>query len=442
MPELGFTVRQNEKTFEAKRGIMKKRLSVLVAALFFLTTQAQKEMKIVPGAERMELYLPLLQGKTVAVFANATSTVGSTHLVDSLLKKNIKIKEIFSPEHGFRGDADAGEKVESSVDKATGLTIISLYGKHNKPSADELKDVDVLLFDIQDVGCRFYTYINSLQHYMEAAIENGKPLLILDRPNPNGFYVDGPILQPGFTSGVGVQPIPVVYGMTEGEYARMLLGEMMLDKSLHLDTSYRLAAKQNTLAAKGFSLQVIPCKNYDHTMTYELPVRPSPNLPNQQSVLLYPSTCFFEGTVLSLGRGTDKPFQIWGHPSLPDTLFSFKPVSMPGAKNPPLLNKICYGYDLSQVPIDITKKQNRQINLSYLLKTYKMFPNKDSFFLRPAKGNLSTSDYFFNKLAGNDQLMWQILNGKSEAEIRQSWAAGIAAFKKVRKKYLLYGEAL
>lgn len=431
-----------EMTFDAKQGMMKKAALVLMVLLVVAQLQAQKvgAKKIMPGAERMELYLPLLKGKTVAVFANATSLVGQTHLVDTLLKKGITIRKIFSPEHGFRGNADAGEQVESSIDPATGLTIISLYGKHNKPSANELQDVDVLLFDIQDVGCRFYTYINSLQHYMESVIENGKPLLVLDRPNPNGFYVDGPVLQPGFTSGVGVQPIPVVYGMTEGEYARMLLGEKMLDKNLKLDTSYALASKGNALSASGFSMQVIPCKNYDHTMTYELPVRPSPNLPNQQSVLLYPSTCFFEGTELGLGRGTDKPFQVWGHPSLPDTLFSFTPASLPGAKNPPLLGKTCYGYDLSQVPIDITQKKNKQINLSYLLKAYKMFPQKDSFFLRPAKGNPSTSDYFFNKLAGNDKLMWQILNGKTEAEIRQSWTADLAAFKKIRKKYLLYGD--
>ncbi len=425
---------------------MKKGVLILFCLLAVAALQAQKvaAKKIMPGAERMELYLPLLKGKAVAVFANATSIVGSTHLVDTLLKKGITIKKIFSPEHGFRGNADAGEQVESSVDPATGLTIISLYGRHNKPSANELQDVDVLLFDIQDVGCRFYTYINSLQHYMEAAIENGKPLLVLDRPNPNGFYVDGPVLQTGFTSGVGVQPIPVVYGMTEGEYAGMLLGEKMLSKEtienlFRLKPNASLNAKRSSLP-DGFNLQVIPCKNYDHTMTYKLPVRPSPNLPNQQSVLLYPSTCFFEGTELSLGRGIDKPFQVWGHPSLPDTLFSFTPASLPGAKNPPLLGKTCYGYDLSQTPIDITQKKNKQINLSYLLKAYRMFPQKDSFFLRPAKGNPSTSDYFFNKLAGNDKLMWQILNSKTEAEIRQSWAPGIAAFKKIRKKYLLYGD--
>ena len=427
-------------TFDAKRRNMKRGMLILISLLVITGLQAQKgaAKKIVPGAERMELYLPLLKGKTVAVFANATSMVGSTHLVDTLLKKGIAIKKIFSPEHGFRGNADAGEHVESSVDPATGLTIISLYGTHNKPSANELQDVDVLLFDIQDVGCRFYTYINSLQHYMESAIENKKPLLVLDRPNPNGFYIDGPVLQPGFTSGVGVQPIPVVYGMTEGEYAKMLLGEKMLDKNLKLDTSYAAISKMNALSANAFSMQVIPCKNYDHTMTYELPVRPSPNLPNFQSVLLYPSTCFFEGTELSLGRGTNKPFQVWGHPSLPDTLFSFTPASIPGAKTPPLLGKTCYGYDLSQVPIDINLKKNKQINLSYLLQAYKMFPNKDSFFLRPAKGNPSTSDYFFNKLAGNDKLMWQIINSKTETEIRQSWAPNLAAFKKVRKKYLLY----
>lgn len=411
---------------------MKKWIWLVALLIGYFVATAQKTA-IVPGAERMEMYLPMLKGKSVAVFANATSLVKETHLVDTLLKKGITVKKIFSPEHGFRGNADAGEHVESSVDQATGVQIVSLYGGHNKPTADELKDVDILLFDIQDVGVRFYTYINSLQYYIEAAIENNKPLIVLDRPNPNGFYVDGPVLKPGFTSGIGVQPVPVVYGMTIGEYGKMLLGEKMLNKK-----TIAVMPAASTVA-NGFSMKVIACKAYDHTMTYELPVRPSPNLPNHQSVLLYPSTCFFEGAEVSLGRGTDKPFQIFGAPSLPDTLpYTFTPASVPGAKNPPLLGKTCHGYDLSVVPIDIRKKANKQINLSYLLKAYKLFPQKDEFFLRPKKGNPATSDYFFNKLAGNDKLMWQIINGKTEAEIRQSWVADLTAFKKTRKKYLLY----
>lgn len=407
---------------------------------------------IIPGADQTALYLPLLKGKNVAVFANQTSMVGSTHLVDTLLKRGIVVKKIFSPEHGFRGNADAGEQVNNNIDSATGLQIISLYGDHKQPTADELKDVDVMLFDIQDVGVRFYTYISSLQYYLEAAIENDKPLLILDRPNPNGFYVDGPVLQPAFKSFVGMQPVPVVYGMTVGEYAKMLLGERMLDEKANNLISQLYVKQPNNLKIQSvkneqvksttlsnhFLLIIIPCKNYDHNMTYNLPVKPSPNLPNGQSILLYPSICYFEGTEVSLGRGTDKPFQCFGHPSFPDTLYRFTPTSLPGAKNPPLLSKTCYGYDLSRNAISSIKNLNRKINLSYLLKAYKIFPQKDSFFLRPKKGNPSTSDYFFNKLAGNDQLMWQILNGKTEKEIRESWAAAIAAFKKIRKKYLLY----
>jgi uncharacterized protein YbbC (DUF1343 family) len=455
LPEIGFCQTGKEKTFEAKEWMMQKWFFIMTCLLAVTLSTAQPAGKqkapIVPGAERLELYLPLLKGKTVAVFANQTSMVGSTHLVDTLVKRGIQVKKIFSPEHGFRGDADAGEQVESTTDPITGLTVISLYGKRNRATADDLKDVDVLLFDLQDVGARFYTYINDLQRLLESAIENDKPLLVLDRPNPNGFYVDGPTLQKGFNSGIGVQPVPVVYGMTEGEYAKMLLGEKMLaDKvnealrSKEKTTAKTAVAGKDDLPSPGtlsskFELRVIPCKNYDHTMTYVLPVRPSPNLPTHQSVLLYPSICFFEGTDVSLGRGTDKPFQIFGAPSLPDTLpYTFTPASVTGAKNPPLLGKLCHGYDLSKIPIDITKKENRQINLSYLLKAYRMFPQKDSFFLRPKKGNPATSDYFFNKLAGNDLLMWQILNGKSEADIRKSWAPAIALFKKVRKKYLLY----
>ncbi len=411
----------------------------------------EKKMPVIPGAERTELYLPLLKGKSVAVFANQTSMVGQTHLVDVLLKNGIAIKKIFSPEHGFRGNADAGEQVESSIDSATGLQIISLYGDHKAPTADELKDVDVLLFDIQDVGVRFYTYISSLQYFIEAADENKKPLVILDRPNPNGFYIDGPVLQPAFKSFVGMQPIPVVYGMTIGEYASMLVGEGLLStstgmpatifwnsKPARLKSAKSKVQKSYIMLPNGFSIYVVPCKNYDHNMVYNLPVKPSPNLPSLQSVLLYPSICYFEGTEISLGRGTDKPFQQFGHPSFPDTLYSFKPASLPGAKSPPLLGKTCYGYDLKRDAGKLITTLNGKINLSYLLKAYQLFPQKDSFFVRPKKGNPSTTDYFFNKLAGNDELMWQILNGKTETEIRKSWETGITAFKKIRKKYLLY----
>lgn len=410
-------------------------------SLYAANTEAQSNKnagngKIIPGAERMDAYLPLLKGKNIAVFANQTSMVGNTHLVDTLLRSGIKIVKIFSPEHGFRGNADAGEKVGNSVDTATNIPIISLYGVHRRPTADDLKDVDIVVFDIQDVGVRFYTYISSLQDVLEATLVNDKPLLILDRPNPNGFYVDGPVLEKGFESFVGMQKVPVVYGMTIGEYARMIAGEKWLNDSANQKMTYNL--KQAPTKDTPFHLLVIKCNNYSHNKYYAPPVKPSPNLPDMQSILLYPSLCFFEGTEVSLGRGTDKPFKIFGHPFFPDTLFAFTPVSAAGARNPPLKDKRCYGYDLSEPLIDINKKENQQIKLQYLLKAYEMFPEKDNFFLRPGKSNPNTNDYFFNKLAGNYTLMWQLMNGKTEAEIRKSWAPAIAEFKKTRKKYLLY----
>ena len=418
---------------------MKK--TAIYLSLLLLTMHAgfaqEKNTRITPGAERLDQYLNLLKGKSVGIFANQTSMVGNTHLVDTLLKKNIKIKKIFSPEHGFRGTADAGEHVNSSVDKKTGIAIVSLYGDHRKATAADLAGLDVLVFDIQDVGLRYYTFISSLQEYMESAIASNKPLIILDRPNPNGFYVDGPVLEDGFQSFVGMQPVPVVYGMTPGEYANMLLGEKWLAASLYQQTDGN-KPEPILLGQYQPKITVIPCANYTHHSYYELPVKPSPNLPNMQSVLLYSSTCYFEGTEVSLGRGTSKPFQVYGHPSFPKNLFSFTPVAVDGAKNPPLKDKLCYGYDLSQPPIDITKKENQRINLSYLLNAYKLFPNKDSFFIRPKKSNPKESDYFFNKLTGNYTLMVQIMNGKTEDEIRASWQPGLTAFKKIRKKYLLY----
>lgn len=413
-----------------------KRLLLFIILVACLKTQAQTSKKIIPGAERMGVYLPLLKGKTVGVFANQTSLVNGTHLVDTLLSSGVLVKKIFAPEHGFRGEADAGEHLSNSTDAKTGLPIISLYGDHRKPTPNEIKDVDVLIFDVQDVGLRYYTFISSLEEFMEVALQNNKPLLILDRPNPNGFYVDGPVLKDGFQSFVGMQKVPVVYGMTIGEYAMMLQGERWLNDAANAKVSYNISTKPN--ADTPFHALVIKCENYTHNSYYALPVKPSPNLPNMQSILLYSSTCYFEGTEVSLGRGTDKPFQIFGHPSFPDNLFAFTPVSTPGAKNPPLKDKRCFGYDLSSPPIDITKPANQRINLSYILKAYALFPNKDSFFLRPKKNNAKTSDYFFNKLAGNDVLMWQIINGKSEAEIRKSWEPDLIAFKKIRAKYLLY----
>jgi uncharacterized protein YbbC (DUF1343 family) len=375
----------------------------------------------------MEVYLPLLKGKSVAVFANQTSMVKNTHLVDTLIKCGIKVVKIFGPEHGFRGTADAGEEVNNAVDKKTGLPVISLYGDHKKPTIEDFKGVDILVFDIQDVGVRFYTFISSLQYYLEAALENHIPLLILDRPNPNGFYVDGPVLNPAFKSFVGMQPVPIVYGMTVGEYALMLTGEKWLSPAANTINTYNIS--NHATADTPFHVQVIKCANYDHDSKYILPVPPSPNLREMQSIYLYPSTCFFEGTVLSEGRGTDKPFQIFGHPSFPKTLYAFTPKPNAGAKSSKCFYQQCYGWNLSGTTDEVLQKLNKKIHLQYLLDAYKLFPGKDSFFLK---------NNFINKLAGNDTLMQQVKQGKTETEIRKSWEPALSNFKKIRKKYLLY----
>jgi uncharacterized protein YbbC (DUF1343 family) len=383
---------------------------------------------ITPGAERMEVYLPMLEGRAVAVFANATSMVGSSQIVDTLLKRGIHIIKIFSPEHGFRGTADAGESIGNLIDSRTGIPVISLYGKKLKPSPEDLKDVDILIFDIQDVGVRFYTYISSLQEYMEAAFENLKPLLLLDRPDPNGFYVDGPVLDTSFRSFVGMQSVPIVYGMTLGEYARLIAGEKWLSPKANERYSYYQHAENS--ADTPFHFLVIKCLNYTHDSLYRLPVKPSPNLPNMQSVYLYPSLCLFEGTAVSLGRGTDKPFQQFGHPSFPDGLYQFTPRSLEGAKNPPLLNQICNGFDLSKM--DLPKEIHQQLQIKWLLQAYGLFSDKGSFFL--------SSGAFFDKLAGGNILIQQIKNRQTELEIRQSWEPALSNFKKIRKKYLLYSD--
>lgn len=408
-----------------------KRLKYCCIALLLncwvVVAQPVNNTQVISGAERMQVYLPMLKGKTVAVFANQTSMVKNTHLVDTLLSSGIKVVKIFGPEHGFRGDADAGEHVGDARDKKTGIPVISLYGNHKKPTPEDFKDVDVLIFDIQDVGVRFYTFISSLQYYIEAALENHKPLLILDRPNPNGFYVDGPVLDMNFKSFVGMQPVPIVYGMTIGEYALMLTGENMLSKEANAINAYNVTT--NPTADTPFHIQVIKCKNYDHNTKYILPVMPSPNLKEMQSIYLYPSTCFFEGTVLSEGRGTDKPFQYFGHPSLPKNLFAFTPQPNAGAKSSKCFGQQCYGWNLSGTNEEVLKKVDTKIQLKYLMDAYKLFPGKDTFFLK---------NNFFNKLAGNDQLMQQVKEGKTEAEIRKSWEPGLTAFKAARKKYLLY----
>ena len=390
---------------------------------------------ILAGAERLSVYLPFLKGKNVGIFANHTSTVGSSHLVDTLKKSDVSIKVIFGPEHGFRGTADAGEKIGNYIDEQTGIPVVSLYGSKRRPSEEDLKDVDIMLFDIQDVGVRFYTYISSLEEYMNAAFEYGKPLLILDRPNPNGFYVDGPVLEKKFKSFVGMQPVPVVYGMTIGEYAMMLAGERWLSEKANQRHEYYKRAK-NTPPDTMFHFMVIKCGNYTHDSKYVLPVRPSPNLPEIQSIYWYPSTCYFEGTVLSEGRGTEKPFQIFGHPDLPKNLYAFTPISRDGAKEPKLKDKLCYGWNLSGTPEQVLRQVDNRIQLKYLIEAYKKFPEKNKFFIAPKSGKWEES--FFNKLAGNAKLMEQLKAGVSEKDIRKSWEPGLAKFKAIRKKYLLY----
>ena len=365
---------------------------------------------IITGAERVAFYHPLLKDKKVALVVNQTSIVKDKHLVDTLLKLGVNIQVIFAPEHGIRGKADAGEIISDTKDSKTGLPVISLYGKKKKPLAEDLRNVDVILFDIQDVGVRFYTYISTLHYVMEACAENNLPLILLDRPNPNAYFVDGPMLDPAYKSFIGMHPVPVVYGMTIGEYAQMINGEGWLTNKANC------------------KLTVIDCKNYTHDSYYELPVKPSPNLPNIRSVLLYPSTCFFEGTTLSLGRGTEKQFQVIGHPKIKSE-YSFTPMPNEGAKDPPLNGQKCYGTDLSNVTTG-SIIQSKKIDLSYLLEYYKKMTDlNEKFFL---------DNNFIDKLAGSDQLRKQILAGKNEQEIKETWKPGLEAFHKIRAKYLIY----
>ena len=394
----------------------------------------QPGARITPAAERISVYLPLLQGKRVGIYANQTSLVGNTHLVDTLLKLGVDIRLIFGPEHGFRGTADAGEDLATYVDRKTGISVVSLYGNKSAPTAEDFSKIDLIVFDIQDVGARFYTFISSLEKCMDAAFTEGKPMMILDRPNPNGFYVDGPVLDRKYRSFVGMQPVPVVYGMTLGEYAFMIAGERWLSPAANARYDYYRTAKNSKDTA--FHFQVIKCANYDHNSIYALPVRPSPNLPEPQSAWWYPSTCFFEGTILSEGRGTDKPFEIFGHPDLPKNLYAFTPTSRPGAKDPKLKDQLCHGWNISGTPEEVLKQVNGRLQLHWLLDAYKLFPDKDAFFPQPKSGKYE--DMWLHKLAGNDVLMKQIRDGLSEAEIRKSWEPGLQAFKAIRKKYLLY----
>jgi len=396
-----------------------KKIFFLTLSLFLLLANtnifAQGPSPILPGAYQMEEYLPLLKNKRVGIFTNHTAMVNGQHLIDTLLSAGITIQKIFTPEHGLRGTADAGERTKDGIDSKTGIKIISLYGNKYGPDENDLKDIDVLLFDIQDVGARFYTYISSLQYFMEAAKENNKPLIILDRPNPNGHYVDGPVLEKPFASFVGKNTVPIVYGMTIGEYASMLKAEHWMKKS----------------RVKKFSLTIVSCKNYDHTSLYTLNIAPSPNLTSMNAIYWYPSTCLIEGTILSEGRGTDHAFEYIGHPLVSNKGFEFTPISKKGAQEPKLKNQICYGWDLSQI-----KAPTNKINLGLIIEMYDSFPKRDSFFV--ASGADNEKKYYFNKLAGNASLMEQIQSGLSENTIRASWQKGILRFKKIRKKYLLY----
>ena len=399
---------------------------IIYILLFFcwqLHVKAQSPTTIVTGAEQTNKYLPLLENKSVAIFANQTTLIHTTHLVDSLLKLNIHIVKIFGPEHGFRGTADAGETIKNGLDIESGLPVVSLYGNHKKPTPEDLKDIDVMLYDIQDVGVRFYTYISSFQYFLEAAIENNKTMIVLDRPNPNGFYVDGPVLDTAFRSFIGMQPIPIVYGMTIAEYAKMLIGERWLSAPANqlISSSTHNTANQ---------IHLITCLNYSHESKYILPKNPSPNLKEMQSVYLYPSICFFEGTVISEGRGTSKPFQIFGHPSFPSNLYAFTPLPNEGAKNSKCYYQKCYGWNLADSQQNILKNLNKKIQIKFLQEAYRLFPEKDSFFIEK-KATI-------NKIAGNDIFVNQIINNVPEKRIRESWEPQLSAFKAIRKKYLLY----
>lgn len=389
---------------------MIRKISFLTAVLLSTAIFAQNGAKVKVGAEITGQYFPLLEGKRVAVMSNQTGLVGNEHLVDLLQRNTFNVVGIFSPEHGFRGAADAGEHVASSVDEKTGIPIWSLYGSGGgKPSADRMEQFDILVFDLQDVGLRFYTYYASMARLMDACAEHGKKMIVLDRPNPNGFYVDGPILDMKHKSGVGWLPIPVVHGMTLGELALMINGEKWLPQNRVCD------------------ITVVPCENYTHQTRYELPVAPSPNLPDIHSIYLYPSTCLFEGTVMSLGRGTPFPFQVYGHPDFKDSDFSFTPRSVPGAKNPPLLNRKCYGVDLRNVSNEHIWENG--FDLSYVIDAYNNLRIGEKFF---------TS--FFEKLVGVNYIRKDIIAGKTVGEIKEKWQCDVLKFKEQRKPYLLYEE--
>ncbi len=388
---------------------MKKILFIVILAFITLHCQA-KQSRVIVGAEQTNDYLPILKNKRIAVFSNHTGMVGNKHLLDVLLENKINVVAIFSPEHGFRGNADAGEHVSSSVDQKTGVPILSLYdGQLGKPSEDSMRKFDLLIVDIQDVGLRFYTYYASMVRLMDACAEYNRKMLILDRPNPNGHYVDGPILDMKYKSGVGWLPIPVVHGMTLGELALMVNGERWLPASRICDVT------------------VIKCKNYTHQTMYQLPIPPSPNLPNMKAVYLYPSICYFEATPVSLGRGTQLPFQVYGHPNMTGYNYSFTPQSTSGVKKPPQLGRLCHGVNLSALSEEEIRKKG--VDLSYLIDAYRNL-NMDDYFFRP----------FFERLIGTDYVRKMIEQGKDADEIKAMWKEDVEKFKVQRRPYLLYEE--
>ncbi len=388
---------------------MRSVLGVLIIIITTANCQTTKEAstnELIVGAAQLDSYLPALQGKNVALIVNQTSTIGSTHVVDTLMSLGINIKKIFAPEHGFRGAADAGEHVQDGVDKKTGLPIISLYGKHRKPTEEDLNDIDIVIFDIQDVGVRFYTYISTMHYVMEACAEQNKEFIVLDRPNPNGNYIAGPVLDLEFQSFVGMHPIPIVHGLTVGELAMMINGEKWLNNGIQCN------------------LTVVKVANYTHSTNYVLPIKPSPNLPNQQSILLYPSLCLLEPTIMSIGRGTDFPFQVIGYPDSLYGTFAFTPVSIEGAsKYPKHEDKECFGEDLRNT------SKNTKFTVAPILKYYNKHPS-DSFFTSPS---------FFDKLAGNGILRAQIKEGLTQKEIEGSWQKDLDVYKQMISIYKLYG---
>lgn len=383
---------------------------LLTCSQLYVTATTPDYGSVTTGAERIDNYIHLLENKRVGIVANHTSIIGDVHLVDSLLSLGINVVRIFTPEHGFRGTADAGERIRTETDIKTGLPLISLYGNRLKPQPGDIEDLDIVIYDIQDVGARFYTYISTMHYVMEACAENGIPFLVLDRPNPNGFYVDGPVLDLEYRSFVGMHPVPIVHGMTIAEYARMINGEGWLSGGIKAELHY------------------VPCENYCHNTLYRVPVRPSPNLQSQLAIYLYPSLCLFEGTIMSVGRGTQYPFMVFGHPRLTNTDFQFIPASVEGARTPPLLGETVNGINLSGLSEEYLV-QKRSLNLEWLLFAYNNTPRELEFF-----------NNFFSRLTGNSHLRFWIESGMTASEISASWEKDVENFKKIRINYLLYDD--